>query len=143
MSMDLNNVEEEEPPMKVIWPNVTAKGKLALKKIQTAMINQTSTSDFRNEIIEALQPVFNEVYLLVKTSVKGYEDFLDQFPELHDLKNPVWAHMFNEIPYNAANVPNADLKKQLTDMEIKLKAVAMNMPTTNEFIKVKKGMLRV
>ena len=137
--MNLENVqseEESEESKRVIWPNVTTKGKLAIKKIQSAIANQTSELNFKKEVIEALVPVFNEVYLVVKYNVTGYDDFLDQFPILHDLKNPYWAQMFSKVAFNAANVQNADIKKQLTDMEIRLKAIGSNIPTTNEFIKV-------
>ena len=44
--------------------------------------------------------------------------------------------MFDEVAFNASNVKNGDLKKQLTDMEVKLKAIVRNMPCTQDFIKV-------
>lgn len=137
--MNLANVasdQENEPPQKVTWTNVTAKGRTALKKVQSAIANQNSEEMFKKEIIEALQPVFAEVYSVVKTNVQGYEEFLDQFPALHSLKNPVWAKMFDEVAFNASNVPNGDLKKQMTDMEVKLKAIDRNMPSIQDFIKV-------
>ena len=137
MSMDMDNVKSDnEQVTKITWPNVTAKGKIALKKIQSALLNQTDEETFKKEIMESLQPVFNEVYMLIKTNVAGYEDFLEQFPSLHELKNPNWKNMFKQATFNAANVPNADLKKQLTDMEIRLKAIDRNMPATSDFIKV-------
>ena len=137
MSMDLQNVKSDtEQVTKVNWTHVTAKGKTAVKKIQSALLNQTDEDTFKKEITESLQPVFKEVYLLVKTNVPGYEEFLEQFPALHDMKNPNWKNMFQEATFNAANVPNADLKKQLTDMEIRLKAIDHNMPNTRDFIKV-------
>ena len=83
--MNLENVKsdtENETPQRVTWSNVTAKGRTALKKIQSAITTQNSEEMFKKEIIEALQPVFSEVYLLVKTNVAGYEEFLDQFPQL-------------------------------------------------------------
>ena len=146
MSMDMENVKSDgEQVTKVTWPNVTAKGKIALKKIQAALLNQTNEDLFKKEIVESLQPVFNEVYLLVKTNVAGYEEFLEQFPRLHDMKQPNWQNLFQEATFNAANVPNADLKKQLTDMEVRLKAMDRNMPNTNDFIRVrlKKGNMHV
>ena len=127
---------EQEIVSKIKWPDVTAKGKVALQNIKAAMTTQDSESKFRLALIEALQPVFAEVYALVRTNVQGFDQFLDEYPELHDLKHPLWAQMFHQIPHNAANAKNADLRKQLTDMEIKLKAIAVNMPSTNEFIKV-------
>ena len=137
MSMDMDNVKSDtEQVTKITWPNVTAKGKIALKRVQSAILNQTDEEIFKKEIMESLQPVFNEVYMLIKMNVPGYEDFLDQFPSLHDLKNPNWRNMFNQATFNAANIPNADLKKRLTDMEIRLKAMDRNMPTTHDFIKV-------
>ena len=136
MSMDLNNVKEDEVPMKITWPNVTAKGKTAVKKIASALANQSSEDHFRKEIMEALVPVFNEVYQLVKTNVAGYEDFLEQFPALHDLKHPVWANMFDAVPFNAENNDFSLIRKQLTDMEVRMKAMGQNIPTTQDFIKV-------
>ena len=137
--MDMDNVKsdnEQQSDKKITWPNVTAKGKIALKKIQSAILNQTDEEVFKKEIMESLHPVFNEVYMLIKTNVAGYEDFLEQFPALHDLKNPNWKNMFKQATFNAANVPNAGLKQQLTDMEIRLKAIQLNMPATHDFIKV-------
>ena len=137
--MDMENVksdDETEVMTKVKWPDVTAKGKIALANIKAAMVTQDSEKKFRLALIEALQPVFQEVYLLVKTNIPRFEEFLDEFPSLHDLKAPLWAQMFDQIPYNAVNTKNADLKKQLTDMEITIKAISQNLPTTNEFIKV-------
>ena len=139
MSMDLDNVKSDEEPevvTKIKWPDVTAKGKIALANIKSAMVNQDSEKNFRLALIEALQPVFQEIYQLVKTNIPRFEEFLDEFPSLHDLKAPLWAQMFDQIPYNAVNTKNADLKKQLTDMEITIKAISNNLPTTNEFIKV-------
>ena len=133
----MDNVKSDgEQVTKVTWTNVTSKGKLALKRIQSAILNQTSEENFKKEISEALQPVFNEVYLLVKQNVPGYEEFLESFPSLHDMKNPAWKQIFQVPPFNAAQVEGGDLKKQLTDMEIRLKAIDRNIPTTNDFIRV-------
>ena len=140
MSMNVDQVssdKEENVQQKVTWSNVTTKGRTAVKKIHSAISNQNSEEMFKKEVIEALQPVFAEVYLLVKTNVPGYEEFLDQFPSLHDLKHPVWAKMFDEVAFNASITENSDLKKQLTDMEVRLKAMDRNMPNTQDFIKVK------
>ena len=137
MSMDMKNVQSEEEP-KHTWSDVTKQGKLAQKKIQSALVNQVSEEDFRKEVMEALSPVFNEVLNLVKTNVNGYDEFLDQFPELRDLKRPIWSNMFTTKTYNAANNTNGDLKKQLTDMEVNLKNLVAYMPTTDAFIKVLK-----
>ena len=135
----MENVRSDtEQVTKITWPNVTSKGKIALKKIQAALLNQTNEDLFKKEIMESLTPVFNEVYLLIKTNVAGYEEFLEQFPVLHDLKQPNWQNMFEQATFNAANIPNGDIKKQLTDMEIRLKAMDQNMPTTSDFIKVRK-----
>ena len=138
MSMDLRNVasEDDTAPTKSKWPDVTSQGKIALKKIQSALATQVSEENFRKEVMEALQPVFNEVYNLVKTNVSGYEDFLDQFPALHDLKKPIWANMFDPKTFNAAATTNGNLKKQLTDMEVQLKNIQAYMPTTDAFIQV-------
>lgn len=137
MSMDLNNVQsEEEAPTKVKWPDVTSQGKIALKKIQNALVTQVSEHDFRKEVMEALKPVFNEVYNLVKSNVTGYEAFLDQFPSLHDLKRPIWANMFDTKTFNASATSNGNLKQQLTDMEVQLKHLTAYMPTTDAFIQV-------
>ena len=137
MSMNLDNVKEDaEIPIKVVWPNITAKGKQAVKKITSALANQTSEENFKKEIMEALAPVFNEVYLLVKTNVVGFEEFLDQFPVLHDMKNPVWANMFEALPFNAENNDFSILHKQLTEMEVRMKALGQSIPTTQDFIKV-------
>ena len=142
--MDMEQVKSDsEQVTKITWPNVTAKGKIALKRIQAALLNQTNEDLFKKEITESLQPVFNEVYLLVKTNVPGYEEFLEQFPTLHDMKQPNWRNLFEQATFNAANIPNGDLKKQLTDMEIRLKAMDQNMPTTNDFIKVNKKLLNM
>ena len=83
MSMDLRNVASEDDTASTKsksskWPDVTSQGKIALKKIQSALVTQVSEENFRKEVMEALHPVFNEVYNLVKTNVSGYEDFLDQ-----------------------------------------------------------------
>ena len=132
-----NVASDSESHTKVTWPDVTRKGKEAIKRIQSALANQNSEELFRKELMEAMATVFSEVYTLVKTNVKGFEDFLDQFPALHDLKHPIWAHMFQEPSFNAAEFPNMSFKKQLTDMEVKLKAISSNMPTTAQFIQVK------
>ena len=134
---DVASDGENGVPQKVTWTNVTSKGKTAIKKIQSAIANQTSEKMFKKEIMEALKPVFSEVYTLVKTNVTGYEDFLDQFPSLHDLKHPEWANMFGTVAFNASHVENGDLKQQMTDMEVKLKAIDRNMPNTQDFIKVR------
>ena len=45
MSMDLDNVKSDEEPevvTKIKWPDVTAKGKIALANIKSAMVNQDS-----------------------------------------------------------------------------------------------------
>ena len=138
--MDLKNVQsEDEVPKKIKWPDVTNQGKIALKKIQNALVNQTSEADFRLEVMEALKPVFNEVYGLVKSNVNGFEEFLDQFPALHDLKHPIWSNMFDPKTFNSASSTNGDLKRQLTDMEINIKNLVAYMPTTDAFIKVRMG----
>ena len=137
MSMDMRNVpSEDEAPTKHTWSDVTKQGKLGLKKIQSAIATQSSEEDFRKEVMEALAPVFNEVLIMVKTSVNGYDEFLDQFPSLRELKKPIWANMFTTKSYNAANDTNSDIKKQLNDMEVKLKNLQAYMPTTDAFIKV-------
>lgn len=133
--MDMKNVQSEEEP-KHTWSDVTKQGKLAQKKIQSALVNQVSEEDFRKEVMEALSPVFNEVLNLVKINVNGYDEFLDQFPSLRELKRPIWANMFTTKSYNAAHNTNSDLKKQLTDMEVNLKNLVAYMPTTDAFIKV-------
>ena len=140
MSMDLENVKsdgESTKQTKVTWTNVTSKGKIAIKRIQSAIANQTSEKLFKKEITEALSPVFDEIYMLVKTNVVGFEEFLDNFSSLRDMKHPKWSNVFEVAAFNAANVPNADIKRQLTDMEVRLKAIDHNLPTTNDFIRVR------
>ena len=135
--MDLKNVQsEDEAPTKHTWSDVTKQGKLGLKKIQSALATQCSEDDFRKEVMEALAPVFNEVLIMVKTSVHGYDEFLDQFPALRELKKPIWSNMFTTKSFNAANTTNSDIKKQLNDMEVNLKNLQAYMPTTDMFIKV-------
>ena len=129
--------EVNEKMAKTKWPDVTSQGKIALKKIQSALANQSSEVEFRKEVMEALHPVFNEVYNLVKSNVNGFEQFLDQFPELHDMKRPNWVNMFEVKTFNAAMAPNSNLKRQLTDMEVQLKYLAASMPTTEAFIQVR------
>ena len=137
MSMDMKNVQsDDDAPVKHTWPDVTKQGKLALKKIQSALVNQVAEEDFKKEVMEALAPVFNEVLNLVKTNVNGYDEFLDQFPSLRELKKPIWANMFSVKSYNVANTTTGDIKKQLTDMEVNLKNLVAYMPTTDAFIKV-------
>ena len=137
MSMCIENVQsEEEIQTKTKWPDVTSQGKVALKKIQHALATQVSEVDFRKEVMEALLPVFKEVYSLVKSNITGYEAFLDQFPSLHDLKQPVWANMFDTKTFNADSTSNGNLKRLLTDMEVQLKFITASMPTTDTFIQV-------
>ena len=136
--MDCDAVKSDsEQTKKTTWTNVTSKGKTAIKKIQAALANQTSELLFKKEISEALSPVFEEIYTLVRTNVSGYEEFLDNFSSLRDMKHPNWSNVFQVAAFNAANVPNADIKKQLTDMEVRLKAIDHNLPTTNDFIRVR------
>ena len=138
MSMDMNNVQSEpEAQEKLKWPDVTAKGKIALSKIRSALQNQSSEEMFQKELMEAIIPVFNEVYTLVRTNVNGFDKFLEEFPQLHHLKHPNWTFMFQEPTFNAENCSDQVLKKQLTDMEIRLKSIAQNMPSTSQFIQVK------
>ena len=139
--MEMDNVASDaesvkEATKKVTWSNVTTKGKVAVKRVQAAMANQTCELLFKKEISEALVPVFEEVYLLIKTNVAGYEAFLDSFPALHDLKRPAWANMLAPAAFNAANIPNGDIKKQLTEMEVRLKSIDQNLPSTSQFINV-------
>ena len=142
MSMDCDAVKSDsEQTKKTTWTNVTSKGKTAIKKIQAALANQTSELLFKKEISEALSPVFEEIYTLVRTNVSGYEEFLDNFSSLRDMKHPNWSNVFQVAAFNAANVPNADIKKQLTDMEVRLKAIDHNLPTTNDFIRVRQPII--